>query len=124
MAHFVQLNENNIVINGVVVNNEDIIVDGVESEQAGIDFCANLFGGVWKQTSYNGRFRKNYAGHGYKYDATRDAFIPPIPYEGWTLVEETCLWEPKVRYTDDGKTLAWDKDALTWIEVTTIATMP
>lgn len=124
MAHFAKLDENNIVTTVVVVNNNDIIIDGMENEQKGIDICSNLFGGNWRQTSYNGRFRKNYAGIGDKYDVERNAFISPIPFEGWTLIEETCRWEPIARHTSDGKTLSWDKDLLTWIEVTSVVTLP
>ena len=77
MAHFAELDDNNIVIQVIVVNNNDLLVDGKENEQKGIDFCKSLFGGNWIQTSYNARIRKNYAGIGYTYDAVNDAFIPP-----------------------------------------------
>ena len=95
MAHFAKLNENNIVLAVHVVNNDVITIDGVESEQAGIDFLTGLHGHtLWKQTSYNKTIRKNYAGVGYTYDAIRDAFIPPKinchPEE--TLDELTCHW--------------------------------
>lgn len=76
MAHFARI-ENNLVTEIIVVANEELLVDGVESETKGIEFCQNLFGGEWVQTSYNGKFRKNYAGIGYLYDPLRDAFIPP-----------------------------------------------
>ena len=94
MAHFARL-EDNIVTKVIVVNNNELLVDGVESEHKGIEFCQSLFGGgEWKQTSYNDNFRKNYAGIGYIYDETRDAFIAPTPTEGdWTLNEDTCKWE-------------------------------
>jgi hypothetical protein len=95
MAHFAKL-ENKTVVDIIVVHNNELLVDGVESEAKGIEFCHSLFGGEWVQTSYNGNFRKNHAGVGYTYDSIRDAFIPPKPeIEGKTFMlnEETCLWE-------------------------------
>ena len=93
MAHFARLDENNIVTEVIVVNNQVIIDDKEkESEQIGIDFCVSLFGGTWKQTSYNNSFRKNYAGVGYKYDEILDAFISPRPDEATGFDEETCQW--------------------------------
>lgn len=103
MASFVKLGTGNKVLTVVVVSN-----DIATTEQAGIDFLNNLYGTneIWKQTSYNtigGKhrlggtpFRKNFAGIGYKYDQTRDAFIPPKPFSSWILNEETCLWEAPV----------------------------
>jgi hypothetical protein len=95
MAHFVELDENNIVIGGIVVHNNELIDEnGNESEQKGIDFCVAHYGGTRIQTSYNAKFRKNYAGIGSIYDPILDAFIPPKPPKGeWTLNEETCQWE-------------------------------
>ena len=94
MAHFAQLDENNVVTQVIVVGNRDCAdANGVETESIGIAFCERLFGGNWKQTSYNGNIRKNYAGIGYTYDAARDAFIPPQPGAEWVLNEETCQWE-------------------------------
>jgi hypothetical protein len=93
MAHFAQLDENKVVIQVIVVYNNELLVDGVEQETKGIEFCQNLLGGTWIQTSYNGTFRKNFAGIGYTYDAQRNAFIAPQPEgEGWTLDEDTCVW--------------------------------
>jgi hypothetical protein len=94
MAHFAELDENNIVTRVIVVHNNELI-DGEEneSEQLGIDFCVAHYGGRWIQTSYNRLMRKNYAGIGYLYDPIRDAFIPPKPENGeWNLDEETCQW--------------------------------
>lgn len=95
MAHFAKLNDDNKVEQVIVIHNNELLDEsGRESEQKGIDFCTNLFGGRWVQTSYNGNVRKNYAGIGFTYDEQRDAFIPPKPEEGnWILNEETCLWE-------------------------------
>ena len=92
MAHFAKLDENNIVLEVNVVNNDVLTED---EEASGIAFLTEWSGGYsnWKQTSYNGTFRKHYAGIGYTYDSIRDAFIPPKPEGNWILNEETCLWE-------------------------------
>lgn len=95
MAHFAELDENNIVKQVIVVHNNELLDNGVESEAKGIAFCQSLFGGNWIQTSYNGNIRKNYAGIGYTYDAVRDAFIEPKPEchpDDIVLVEDTCQW--------------------------------
>ena len=119
MAHFAKLNENNNVLAVHVVVNDVITIDGNESEQAGIDFLTGLHGhALWKQTSYNGNIRKNYAGIGYTYDAGRDAFIPPKPYVSWTLNETTCQWEAPVAYPTDGKRYTWDEATTSWTELT------
>ena len=97
MAHFVELDENNVVICGIVVHNNELLIDGVESEQKGIDFCVSHYGGTWIQTSYNATIRKNYAGIGYLYDEGRDAFIAPEPEDNIGFDEETCQWiMPKI----------------------------
>ena len=120
MAHFAKLGKGNVVEQVVVVNN-NVITDanGQEQEQLGVDFLNNLYGtrDVWKQTSYNGNFRKNYAGKGYTYDQERDAFIPPKPFNSWTLNEETCLWEAPTAYPDDGKFYNWNEENQTWDEI-------
>jgi len=119
MAHFAQLNEENLVTQVIVVANQDTAdQDGVENEAIGIEFCTNLLGGTWKQTSYNGNIRKNYAGVGYKYDATLDAFIPPQPFASWTLNEETAQWEAPTPYPEDEKRYTWDEETTSWVEVT------
>src|SRR6056300_1463828 len=121
MAHYVVLDENNLVVNGFVGKNED--ENGVDWEQ-----YYNA-----KRTSYNTRggihynpetnepsadqskaFRKNYAGLGYTYDETRDAFIPPKPYASWSLNEETCLWDSPVPYPENGKMYTWNEQTQTW----------
>ena len=118
MAHFAQLNDENLVTQVIVVANEDTAdQDGVENEAIGIAFCTNLLGGRWVQTSYNANIRKNYAGIGYKYDATLDAFIPPQPFESWTLNEETAQWEAPTPYPDDGKRYLWDEATTSWVEI-------
>jgi hypothetical protein len=119
MAHFAQLNEENLVTQVIVVANQDTAdQDGVENEAIGIEFCTNLLGGKWVQTSYNGNIRKNYAGVGYKYDATLDAFIPPQPFASWTLNEETAQWEAPTPYPTDDKRYTWDEETTSWVEVT------
>lgn len=118
MAHFAQLNEDNIVTQVIVVANQDTADEnGVETEAIGAAFCANLLGGTWKQTSYNANIRKNYAGIGYKYDAELDAFIPPQPYASWTLNAD-AQWEAPVAYPTDGGKYVWNEETTTWDEVT------
>jgi hypothetical protein len=89
MAHYAELDENNVVLRVVVIDN-----DVEPTEEAGISWCEGFFGsGTWKKTSYNSNIRKNYAGVGFTYDSVRDAFVPPMPTEGsWTLDEDTCRW--------------------------------
>jgi len=118
MAHFAQLNEENIVTQVIVVANQDTAdQDGVENEAIGIEFCTNLLGGKWVQTSYNANIRKNYAGVGYKYDAALDAFIPPQPFASWTLNNETAQWEAPTPYPTDDKRYTWDEETTSWVEV-------
>ena len=115
MAHFAKI-ENDIVTQVIVVDNADTAnADGVEKEYIGAAFCERLFGGNWKQTSYNGNIRKNYAGVGYTYDSTRNAFISPNPYPSWTLVEETCQWSAPVPMPTDG-VYSWDEPTTSWIK--------
>lgn len=118
MAHFAQLDNNNIVMQVIVVHNNELLEDGIEIEERGIDFCKSLFGSdtYWKQTSYNGNFRKNYAGIGFSYDFQRDAFIPPQPFPSWILDENTCRWQSPIPYPDDGKIYYWDESQQTWVE--------
>ena len=117
MAHFARVNEDWIVEQVIVVNNEELIDNGVESEAKGIAFCQSLFPGTtWVQTSYNGRIRKNYAGIGYTYDQSRDAFIPPKPYPSWLLDETTCQWRPPVTMPDGDGLYRWDEAAGEWVE--------
>ena len=118
MAHFAQLNEENLVTQVIVVANQDTAdQDGVENEAIGIEFCTNLLGGKWVQTSYNANIRKNYAGVGYKYDAALDAFIPPQPFVSWTLNNETAQWEAPTPYPADDKRYTWDEETTSWVEV-------
>ena len=120
MAHFAEIGLNNTVLRVVVVHNNELMDNGVESEAKGQEFCRNLFGGTWVQTSYNANIRKNYAGEGFTYDSTRDAFIPPKPFASWVLNEDTCQWNSPVPYpTDVGtpeapKRYVWNEEAQQW----------
>jgi len=124
MAHFAKVKDG--VVTAVIVAEQKFINNFVDSDS-----------GQWIQTSYNTRggvhyqpdsstpsddqtkaLRKNYAGIGFTYDATKDAFIPPQPFASWTLNEDSCLWEPPVPMPEDGKVYRWDEDTTTWIEVT------
>jgi hypothetical protein len=121
MAHFAQLDTNNIVTNVIVVHNNELLdQNGNEIEQKGIDFCKTLFGQdtKWVQTSYNGNFRKNYASAGYTYDATNNVFYAPQPFPSWILKNTTWTWEAPVAYPTDGKKYKWNESIANWEEVT------
>lgn len=118
MAHFAELNENNVVLQVIV---------GVDEPHDGEAIYAQTTGTVWKKTSYNTfagehrlggtPFRKNYAGIGYTYDPDRDAFIAPQPYPSWTLDEQTCQWNPPIQYPSDDKRYEWDEQTTSWKEI-------
>lgn len=105
MAHFAELDDNNIVLRVIVVSDDN--------EADGENWCKNLLGGNWKQTSYNNNIRKNYAAIGFTYDESRDAFIPPQPYPSWILDETTCQWKAPVDHPSDGKVYKWE-ESTTW----------
>jgi hypothetical protein len=115
MAHFVRI-ENNIVVNGIVVHNNELLVDGVENESKGREFCHNLLGGEWIQTSYNNRIRKQYAGIGFTYDADADEFVAPQPYPSWSL-DSNNDWQAPTAKPNDGKMYRWVESSLAWVEV-------
>ena len=121
MAHFAQLDPNNLVTQVIVVSNADLIDDnGNESENLGIQVCRNIFGQDtnWMQTSYNNNFRKKYAALGDKYDAPGNVFYNPNPpYPSWVL-DANYDWQPPTPHPDDGKLYDWDETTLAWIEVT------
>lgn len=119
MAHFAQLDENNMVVNVIVVSNDDCGGgEFPESEAPGREFIASLgLAGTWKQTSYNSNFRKHYAGIGFKYDETRDIFIANQPFASWVLNEETAEWEAPVA-RPDGPNWIWNETEGEWQEVT------
>lgn len=115
MAHFAELDDNNVVLRVIVVGNKDTSTpDGVEKESIGQAFCERLLGGRWVQTSYNNNFRKRYAGIGYTYDAALDAFIAPQPYPSWTLDNNTADWVAPVPYPTDGKLYTWNESTQSW----------
>ena len=119
MANFAKI-EGGVVTQVVVVHNNELLVNGVESEQAGVAFLKNIFGQDtgWVQTSYNGNIRKNFAGIGFNYDLSKDAFIPPQPYPSWTLNETTCQWDaPTPTPTSGGNPYLWDEATLSWVKV-------
>ncbi len=111
MAHFAILDESNIVTRVEVINNAVLLDgDGVEQEQLGIDFLTELYGvGNYKQTSYNKKIRKNYAGVGYTYDAVKDKFIKSKPFASWSL-DENDDWKAPITHPDDDKDYYWNED--------------
>ncbi len=120
MAHFAQLDENNVVIRVIVIANDGLMdANGAESEQKGIEFCQSLFGAEtqWVQTSYNNKFRYRYAPVGGTYDQDRDAFIYAKPFPSWVFNETTLDWDAPIPYPSDGKPYRWDEPTLSWVEV-------
>ena len=118
MAHFAQLDSNNVVTQVIVVGNKDTAdANGVEKEHIGAAFCERLFGGNWKQTSYNGSIRKNYAGVGYTYNVSLDAFVPPKPYASWVLNNDTAQWDAPTPMPTDDKKYSWDEATTSWVEM-------
>ena len=125
MAHFAKLEDSKVT--GVyVIDNNELLVDGVEQESKGIEFITQLMGdGTYVQTSYNTykgvhsddktQFRKNYAGIDYSYDSERDAFIPPNAFNSWSLDEDTCQWVPPVPMPEDGKAYQWNEESQEWL---------
>ena len=113
MAHFAKLGTGNIIEKVEVVSNDIAL-----TEQDGVDFLNTLYKtrDVWKQTSYNNNIRKNFAGIGYSYDQTRDAFIAPKPFNSWILNETTCVWEAPVAYPDDDDSFSyiWNETNKSW----------
>ena len=106
MSHWAELDENNIVLRVTVGDNNET--------DEGYQWLIDNLGGTWVKTSYNGNIRKNYAGIGFTYDETRDAFIPPKPFESWLLNEETCLWEAPTPRPIDENIYTWDESSLNW----------
>jgi hypothetical protein len=122
MAHYAFIDSNSIVTE--VITGKDEFENGVDWEQ----WYSEFRGQICKRTSYNTvgnqhpnskPFRKNYAGIGYTYDETRDAFIPPQPFPSWVLNEETCLWDAPVAMPTDGQFYNWDEETLSWVVIPT-----
>ena len=124
MAHFAKINVNtNQVVHISVVDNWNIVDgEGNEVESIGIAYLESVHGSdsnyIWRQTSYNGNLRKNYAGIGMTWDAGRNAFIAPKPFNSWTLNEDTCRWDPPTPMPNDGKMYSWNEETLSWVEQT------
>ena len=117
MAHFAEIDENNIVTRVIVVHNNELLDNEQESETKGVDFCESLFGHRnWVQTSYNGTIRHNFAGVGYTWDSDNNVFYAPQPYPSWSLNSD-FIWEATIPYPEDAsseKIYQWDEDNLTW----------
>jgi hypothetical protein len=112
MSHWAELDENNVVLRVVVGDNND------PNGDEGYQWLINNLGGTWVKTSYNAAtngFRKNYAGCDFTYDNTRDAFIPPKPFDSWLLDEATCQWQSPVPYPTDGKPYMWNEESVDWV---------
>jgi len=115
MAHFAKIDENSVVTQVVVVDNKDTSdAEGVEKEHIGAAHLEKILGGNWKQTSYNGNFRKNYAGIGYTYRSDIDAFVPPKPFPSW-LLNADAQWEAPVAMPTDGQMYSWDEENINWV---------
>jgi hypothetical protein len=115
MAHFAKIDENSVVTQVVVVDNKDTSdAEGVEKEHIGAAHLEKILGGNWKQTSYNGNFRKNYAGIGYTYRSDIDAFVPPKPFPSW-LLNANAQWEAPVAMPTDGQMYSWDEENINWV---------
>jgi hypothetical protein len=120
MAHFAEIDQDGKVKRVIVVDNKDTSdAQGAEKEYIGAAFCESLLGGTWKQTSYNGNIRKNYAGIGYTYRADIDAFVPPQPFPSW-LLNADAQWEAPVAMPTDGKMYGWNEDNQNWVEVNNV----
>jgi hypothetical protein len=118
MAHFAEIDDDNIVLRVIVVNNNELLDNGLESEEKGILFCKSLFGENtnWVQTSYNNSFRKQYALGGFTYDKHNDIFLSPQPFVSWILDPVTFNWKPPIEYPKDNKYYIWDESAFSWVE--------
>lgn len=116
MAHYAFLDESNIVVDVITGRNEGEVVDGISDWEK---YYEDFRGQKCVRTSYNGSIRKNFAGINFVYDEQRDAFIPPKPFNSWTLNEDTCRWESPVPYPEDNKDYVWNENQRNWEEVIT-----
>ena len=118
MAHFAELNSANEVLRVTVVENKDTAdVNGVETEHIGQAHLEKVLGGPWTQTSYNGNMRGNYAGKGYTYFVDQDLFMPPKPYNSWSMSTADATWIAPSAMPTDGGMYSWDEDNQTWIDI-------
>jgi hypothetical protein len=113
MAHYAFLDNDNIVTEVIVGIDETELIEDLDTET----WYGNFRGQVCKRTSYNGNYRKNYAGIGYTYDEELDAFIAPKPFESWILDEDTCSWKPPVARPEGDEMYIWDEEAVNWVLV-------
>ena len=118
MAHFAELDENNIVTKVIVVHNNELMDGEIESEVKGVSFCASLFGHTnWIQTSYNNNMRKQFAGIGYTYDDVNDVFVAPQPFPSWSL-DENHDWQAPIPMPEDDKQYSWNEETQAWDLIT------
>ena len=123
MAHFAELDENNVVLQVIVINNNELLDDeGQENEAKGVEFCNSLFGhNNWIQTSYNNNMRKQFAGTGFTYDDVNDVFVAPQPFPSWSL-DHNHDWQPPVEYPSDeigeNQNYVWNEESQTWDIIT------
>ena len=115
MAHFAELDENNIVTRVIVVHNNELLdTSGNESEAKGVEFCSTLFGHTnWVQTSYNNNIRKQFAGTGYTYDSDSDVFVAPQPYPSWSL-DDNSDWQAPTPMPEDDNMYSWNEETQSW----------
>ena len=111
MAHWAELDDNNVVLRVLVGDNND------PNNDEGYQWLIDNLGGTWVKTSYNGNIRKNYAGVGFYFDEVRDAFIAPKPFDSWTLDEPTCVWKAPIPKPTDGKMYVWNEEDISWNEM-------
>ena len=117
MAHFAEINEENIVTQVIAVHNNELLNGSEESEEKGINFCESLFGHRnWVQTSYNSNIRYNFAGVGFTWDPDNNAFYPPQPFPSWSLNND-YKWEAPVPYPEDENIYSWNEENQEWVEI-------
>ena len=114
MAHFAELDENNIVTRVIVVHNNELLDGETESEAKGVGFCSTLFGHTnWVQTSYNSNIRKQFAAAGYTYDSDSDVFVAPQPYPSWSL-DDNSDWQAPTPMPEDDNLYIWNEETQSW----------
>ena len=114
MAHFAELDKNNIVTRVIVVHNNELLDGEIESEAKGVEFCSTLFGHTnWVQTSYNNSMRKQFAAAGYTYDSDSDVFVAPKPYPSWSL-DDNSDWQAPTPMPEDDNMYSWNEETQSW----------